>query len=406
MNSTVTKGSCLTRKEEICMKSNAGFRGKKLAYIVELDNMLKTYDDLDQCADDSVEVFGRSVSELVKVVIAKYANLVKSKHTLTCRNVLIANYETMTNLHYWLNHRLFADLPDGASKALKRDIMQMVNLLNELAMKIFLLEDAYKDVFFDKMMKRLEACQYTKYDVWKTRQINLAIKKFRQFQAELTADMLNLGVMNYDDDPLEDEIQQVRLDLLMNEMTHGKKLCDNFVGEAAKLRRYTYWEGDKFMVNFQLIKKYLFRVFDKLTNEQRIAIYEYNVQMRKLHKDMEDLMEQEPQTNDQLIGERIKKAVNTMKSEKLLEHAYDYTFIMTIMNDTADMPIFDSPNSFLTYLASLGIDGLPGDSSIKKEYGRMTGKFPDWKFIGKDKTESDRRINIGKRFLNLYRKAV
>ena len=400
------KGSHLTSKEGTCVISDAGFRGKKLAYIVELDNMLKTYDDLDQCADDSIEVFGRSVSELVKAVIAKLTNLVKSERTLTSRNVLIANYETMTNLRYWLNHKLFADLPGAASKALKRDITQMVNLLNELAMKIFLQDDTYSDTFFDKMMKKVEACQYTKYDMWKARQIHLQIKKVKQFQAELTADMLNLGVMNYDDDPSVDEIREVRLDLLLLEMTQGKKLCDNFEAEAAKLKRYTYWEGEKFMLNLPMIKKYLFRVFNKLTNEQRIAIYEYNVQMRKLHKDLEDLMEKEPQTNDQLIGERIKKAVNTMKSEKLLEHAYDYTFIMTLMNDTADMPSFDSPNSFLTYLASLGIDNLPGDSSIKKEYGRMTGRFPDWIFIGKDKTESDRRVNIGKRFLNLYRKTA
>ena len=83
----------------------------------------------------------------------------------------------------------------------------------------------------------------------------------------------------------------MRLDLLTREMSHGKKLSDNFIDAAAKLRRYTYWEGDKFMVDYPLIKQYLYRIFDKLTNDQRIALYYYNVQMKQLHQDMDELPE-------------------------------------------------------------------------------------------------------------------
>ena len=81
----------------------------------------------------------------------------------------------------------------------------------------------------------------------------------------------------------------MRLDLLTQEMSHGKKLSDNFIDAAAKLRRYTYWEGDKFMVDYSLAKQYLYRIFDKLTNDQRIALYYYNVQMKQLHHDMDEL---------------------------------------------------------------------------------------------------------------------
>ena len=265
---------------------------KKLAYIVTLDNMLKTYDDMEQQGEDTILKCGRSVSDLTDAIIVKLTHLVNSERTLTCRNVLIANYDTMTNLQYWLNHKLFADLPKADSVALKKKIRQMVDLMAELAMKIFRLGESYSEAFFKKLMKSYDACQNTPYMIWKTRQLRLTIKEYRQYQAELTADILNLGIMNYDDTPTDEERAAVRLDLLTREMSHGKKLSDNFIDAAAKLRRYSYWEGDKFMIDYPLIKQYLYRIFDKLTNDQRIALYYYNVQMKQLHHDMDELPEQ------------------------------------------------------------------------------------------------------------------
>ena len=263
---------------------------KKLAYIVTLDNMLKTYDDMEQQGEDTILKCGRSVSDLTDAISMKLTHLVNSERTLTCRNVLIANYETMTNLQYWLNHKLFDDLPKADSVALKKKIRQMVDLMAELAMKIFRLGESHSEAFFKKLMKSYDACQNTPYMIWKTRQLRLTIKEYRQYQAELTADILNLGIMDHDDTPRDDERAAVRLDLLTREMSHGKKLSDNFIDAAAKLRRYSYWEGDKFMVDYSLAKQYLYRIFDKLTNDQRIALYYYNVQMKQLHLDMDELV--------------------------------------------------------------------------------------------------------------------
>ena len=267
---------------------------KKLAYIVTLDNMLKTYDDMEQQEEDYIVKTGRSVSDLTDAISEKLTHLVNSERTLTCRNVLIANYDTMTDLLYWLNHKLFADLPKADSVALKKKIRQMVDLMAELAMKIFRLGESHSEAFFKKLMKSYDACQNTPYMIWKTRQLRLTIKKLKRYQAELTADMLNLGIMDHDDEPTDEERADVRLDLLTREMSHGKKLSDNFIDAAAKLRRYSYWEGDKFMVDYPLIKQYLYRIFDKLTNDQRIALYYYNVQMNQLHQDMDELHQEEP----------------------------------------------------------------------------------------------------------------
>ncbi len=101
--------------------------------------------------------------------------------------------------------------------------------------------------------------------------------------------------------------------------------------------------------------------------------------------------------------EIIKNSILRMWDEGELKHLYDYTWVMVAMNDTKGLPNFDSPSSFVTYLASLGIPKMPSESSIKKKFEKMLGTFPDLVFLDADKTEANRRINVGKRFLKLYR---
>ena len=58
--------------------------------------MLKSYDELNKQDVDGIAKCGSSVSILTDAIIEKLTNLVNSERTLTCRNVLIANYDTMT----------------------------------------------------------------------------------------------------------------------------------------------------------------------------------------------------------------------------------------------------------------------------------------------------------------------
>ena len=103
-------------------------------------------------------------------------------------------------------------------------------------------------------------------------------------------------------------------------------------------------------------------------------------------------------------NDKIKEVIQQLKAEKTIVHLYDYTWVMLAMNDTDGLPSFDSPQSYITFLNSLGLDDQPSDSSIKKKCEKVLGQFPNLTFIDVDKTESDRRINVGKRFLNLYRR--
>lgn len=104
--------------------------------------------------------------------------------------------------------------------------------------------------------------------------------------------------------------------------------------------------------------------------------------------------------------ERIKQAIQKVKEEKRIKYAYDYAFIMQMMNETDDMPNFSTPNSFLTYLQMLGIENLPKIDSLKKILSVITGSHP-WKFTdnkGQSGAEALRRNRIAKRFHVLFTK--
>lgn len=116
-----------------------------------------------------------------------------------------------------------------------------------------------------------------------------------------------------------------------------------------------------------------------------------------------DIHSEDTQNSDQ----QIKKVIEEMKNEKIIKRSYDYAFVMRIMNETQGLPHFDSPNSFLTYLKSLGFDDLPSEDSLKKKSSATFGKHPSWEFTdkkGKDTTEAKRRNNVASRFLSIYRK--
>lgn len=104
---------------------------------------------------------------------------------------------------------------------------------------------------------------------------------------------------------------------------------------------------------------------------------------------------------------QIKTAVEIMKKEKVIKHLYDYAYIMKIMNETEDLPTFNSPKSFIDYFKDLGITDLPGEDSIKKKVNATFGSHPSWTFTdtkGKDANEAKRRNAVGSRFLSIYRK--
>jgi len=77
-------------------------------------------------------------------------------------------------------------------------------------------------------------------------------------------------------------------------------LPEGFEMECAKLRRYSHWEGYRFVIDYKLLRKYLYCIFGKLTSEQHIKMFEYDVQMKQIHEDIERLRKEEGNTEEMM----------------------------------------------------------------------------------------------------------
>lgn len=377
----------------------------KFQTIITLDHALRSYDHLEVNHHRTLYHYGECVGELLDDINRQLTRLLESNTRLTCRNVLIANYDTMTKPHYWLNSLLFQDLPRETSQKLQKKIEEMVHLMEALVLNVIQVDGDYADRFFKRIMNSYQKKRVSDYCMWKTQLPELTLDLLEEYQAQLTAELLIMGILKYDRTPSDNELTEVRLDLLKKRLAHDKQFPEGFEAECAKLRRYSHWDRRMFIIDYHLIRPYLFKVFGRLTKNQHIALFEFDYQMKEIHEDMMRLMAEEPagDKEEKTVDDRVKATIEIMKEEEVIEHLYDYSWIMGIMNETKELPSFDSPQSFLTYLESLDITPLPSESSIKKEFGKMLNKFPNWTFLNKDKTETNRRINVAKRFLSSYR---
>ena len=388
----------------------------KLSQLLTLECMLDAYDNLNIKDAWVTEKQEECVEGLVDVIIEQLNRLLNSKTRLSCRNVLVANFETMTKTGHWLERKLFADLPKALSKVLKDKIYQMVDLLKALMLKIIDVEADFADRFFERMKKRSRKYSTTDYDLWKARQSKITIQRLVTYQIDLTADILSSGILEYAGRPNGEEIQNVDKDMLALKITDKSKLTEAFIHECAKLRRYSHWEGDRFMIDYHLLRKYLFCEFGKLTCEQHIKMYEYDIQMKQIHEDIKRLkgvemcaeceMEVEMKESRNGLKESIKRAINIMWAEVELKYKYDHTWIMMTMNETEWLPSFATPTEYLDYMEECDMkDRLPDRSTISKYYDKARGTFPNWTFTDAKEKEKTRRNNVGKRFLNLVQRA-
>ena len=265
----------------------------KLSQLLMLEAMLETYDNMsvqDACV---IRYQGMCIEGLVDDIIAMLDRLLSSKTRLSCRNVLVTNFETMTDTGHWLQRKLFADLPKALGKVLRDKIDQMVDLLNALMVKVIDVEADFADRFFERMKKRCRKYSTTGFDLWKAQQSKITIKGLVTYQVDLTADMLSCGILEDDRRPNGEEVQNVDKDKLALKLTDKSRLTDDFIRECAKLRRYSHWEGNRFMIDYQQLRKYLFRVFGRLTYEQHIMMYKYDIQMKQIHEDIKRLEKEE-----------------------------------------------------------------------------------------------------------------
>lgn len=200
------------------------------------------------------------VKELADDAIGMVQRLLDKPEIRSCRIPLVIDFEKMTDVDFWLKSQLFSVDPVSRSEPLRQKIMQLVNMLKTLQMKILQVDAVYAEQFFKRMTTRLEqSTNNLEYKLWRLRHPHPTMKQLKHQQIQLTANMLIAGILYYDEEPAGDDIAEVKLELVKRGIKDGIELPDNFVAECAKLKRYSYWKDEcMFMIDYQEIYTYLF----------------------------------------------------------------------------------------------------------------------------------------------------
>ena len=240
--------------------------------LLTLDNVLENCYVLDLKCERVFVHCSTCVDELADDAISLVQRLLDKPEIRSCRIPLVIDFEKMTDLDYWLKSKLFSVDPE-ASEPQRQKIMTLVNMLQELQIKILKVDVDYAGKFFKRMTARLEKSTHNlDYELWRVKNPHPTMEQLKWQQIQLTADLLLKGILDYDERPTGDEKAKVRVDLVKNGLRDDQQLPDNFDVECAKLRRYSYWKGEHmFMIDYNHIYTYLFsHCFEKFTKEQRM----------------------------------------------------------------------------------------------------------------------------------------
>ena len=105
---------------------------------------------------------------------------------------------------------------------------------------------------------------------------------------------------------------------------------------------------------------------------------------------------------------RMALALETLRQNNTIRRLYDYTWIMVAIGDGAIKGLggFKSPQSFMDYLSSLGVERIPSRTTLSTFYNKVLGTYPDWEFTDtEDPQEILRRKNVVKQLISALNKA-
>jgi hypothetical protein len=296
---------------------------------------------------------------------------------------------------------------------LEEAVNELVNLLKEAKKKTMNAPQGLFANFYHQQSEQNSEPVATAYEEWKMNVGCLTFERLKEKQTLTVADFLKNGILRCAPPPTQREISLVKLDFVKEYLPCDYQLPEDFMSLCAIFRRFISWQGDVLRLNYEVYGKYMFLYSHLLNDDEILELYRFDRTLMMIHEDMRKLTEEKQEGDiEERIGEgkgqkeAIKRAINIMWTEGVLQHKYDHTWIMMTMNETEWLPNFATPTEYLDYMKGCDVrDRLPDRSIISKYYDRAHGVFPNWKFTDAKDKEETRRNNAGKRFLNLVQRA-
>ena len=377
--------------------------------------------------------FALSIEMTAEEVIAALKKYLAELERGECREVLCIEKKMMRK-EYWAKNGLLRRNLLAMRERLEREKMvsKILKLQNGASYDDFLnrLEDSYAEVarLLSEIHRKLTRQMYGRfyqylksqydtehvvmaYDEWMMTEGDDTFETLKGKQTLEVAKFLRKDRLRFLRTPIQSESDKVDIDKVIYWMpcNYDRKYLrsDEFRIQCAKFRKFNSWKGDILKLDYDALGEYLFKNYYKMTDKDRQAFFDLDMMMELINKDIAKVMpkkEEEVQV-ECTIDQKLKKTIEKLEEEGTLKNLYDYTWIMSVMNETKGLPDFYTPSSLISYLKNLNIERLPSEDSINIKQNTFSGTFPDWIFTNCDSTEAKRRINVGKRFLNIFRAA-
>ena len=228
-----------------------------------------------------------------------------------CKEVLGLDFKNMTKREYWqrgnnhtpLDNISLADLGleykvDGRHILTTADIAEMIN--NGIEEMVILLKEAQKKTmnapkalfgrFFRKMEERYdEELVSAEYLEWIHNTDKLIFDSLKAKQTLVVAEFLKKKILRYASEPTQKELGEVKADLVKVYLPINYDLPSEFESQCAKFRRFISWQDDIMQIDYNALGWYLFRYYYKLSEEERNAIFQLDLLMKRIHSDMAQL---------------------------------------------------------------------------------------------------------------------
>ena len=385
--------------------------------------------------------FALNIGMTVEEVIEALKNYLSELERGECREV-VSIEKKMIEKEYWtkggmLRHNLLAMRErlehnkvimkilkaqriatiDEFINRIEESYAEVARLLSEIRQRVMNMTRHMYGKFYQYMKSQHDAEPATMaYDEWMMKEGDYSFETLKGRQTWEVAEFLRKNLLRHLRTPVQSEIDKVDVDKVIYWMPcdydREYLMSDDFRIQCAKFHRFCSWEGDVLKLNYEALGKYLFQNYYKMTEEERQAFFNLDIMVEQINRDIAKVMpetkeeedsEQQTEDTEGTMELAIGDAVSKMWAEGTLKNLYDYTWVMMVMNETEWLPSFDTPTSFMNYMRKCGVMSMPSLSNITKYYEKARGEFPNWTFLGADGTETKRRNNVGKRFLNLMR---
>lgn len=307
-----------------------------------LAQIMKACNDMNLPSDKRViNHYAKCIEEMADDAIDKIQKQLEKPEIRSFRIPLIVDFDTMTKPECWLNCQIFNKLTKERSCTIKEKLISMAGLLKALELKMKKVNAAFAEAIIKRMMSiSRKKIHVTDYDIWKAQHPYYDPDMLLNYQIQLTTNLLIEGVLAHDDKPNGKELKAVRVDLVKEGLEDGTELPDDFANDCAKLKRYSYWMGSyRFMIDYQKIYRSQFiNNFEKLTKKQRLMLFEYDVQMKQIHEDLERLLNGNTVNKERKYEFAIVNSLSRMINTDWFYNArtdkkYDAEWVTNFLND-------------------------------------------------------------------------